>query len=284
MKNKTFGGIPWNYADAEGAKIFLQSIPYDGTSTWGKGADRGFNAFLEAAENMELYDIETNTEVYKQGIHILDAAPDFENPEQMYEYTFSNTKSLLGTGRFLTFFGGEHSISIGIMEAFNNYFKDLTILQLDAHADLRPSYQGTPYNHACALHAANKRGHVIQVGIRSMNIEEKSAMNFKQVFFAHAIKKNEHWVEEVLTKMTNNVYITLDLDVFDSSVMPATGTPEPGGMDWFMINDFLQKIFKNKNVVGFDIVELAPIKGLHAPQYLVAKLYYKMLSYKFLNK
>lgn len=277
----TFGGIEEKYANKESAKVLLQSFPYDGTSTWGKGANSGFESFLDAAENMELYDIETDSEVYKQGIHILPEISDFQSPEDMFRKTYERTKSLISEGKFLTFFGGEHSISIGIMKAIIEENPKITILQLDAHADLRKDYLGTPYNHACALHQANNTAKLIQVGIRSMDICEKQYLKTENCYFAEKLKLQPHWMDESISKMTDDVYITLDLDVLDPSVMPSTGTPEPGGLDWTTLTNYLKKVFQTKNVVGFDIVELAPIDGLKSPQFLVAKLYYKMLSYKY---
>lgn len=278
---KTFAGIEDQYADKEKAAIYLQSIPYDGTSTWGKGADKGFAAFADAAENMELYDIETDSEVYRKGIHILPEAPSFDSAEAMYKYTYENTKALLKSGRFLTFFGGEHSISIGPIKAHYEHFENLTVLQIDAHADLRPSYGGTPYNHACAVYDASKNCNLVQVGIRSMDISEKEHMDISKVVFADEIRADGQWQHKAMNAMTEDVYITLDLDAFDPSIMPATGTPEPGGMSWYSVINFLKQVFSEKNVVGFDIVELAPIEGHKASQFLAAKLYYKMLSYKF---
>jgi len=278
---RTFGGIPTRYANFENAEIILQSIPYDGTSTWGKGADKGFDAFLDAAENMELFDIETDSEVYYKGIHIPDEWKGFDSPEGMYKSVYANAKELLNTSKFLTFFGGEHSISIGLIKAFYEKYQNLTILQLDAHADLRPSYEGSAYNHACAVYDASKNANLIQVGIRSMDVSEKKHMNYDKVFFTDDIKQGNSWIDRSIELMTDDVYITLDLDVLDPSIMPSTGTPEPNGMTWFEMVSYLKNVFASKNVVGFDIVELAPIEGLHAPQYLTAKLFYKMLSYKF---
>lgn len=279
---KRFAGISRQYAEFENAKVILQSIAYDGTSTWGKGADKGFKAFLDAAENMELYDIETDYEVYRQGIYMPKEWKNFNSPEDMFEHVYTNTKKLMDTDKFLTFFGGEHSVSIGILKAFYEKYDNLTVLQLDAHADLRPSYEGTDYNHACAVYDASKNTNLVQVGIRSMDISEKEHMNYDKVIFADEIKENSSWMEKATNLLTDDVYITLDLDVFDPSIMPATGTPEPNGMTWFEMMNYLKTVFATKNVVGFDIVELAPIKNFHAPQYLAAKLYYKMLSYKFL--
>jgi len=181
----------------------------------------------------------------------------------------------------LSFFGGEHSISIGIIKAYYEKYSNIIILQLDAHADLRESYLGSKFNHACALHDAGKNTNLIQVGIRSMDICEKQYLNKEKCFFAEEMYQKNDWVEKSINLMTDNVYITIDLDVFDPSIMPATGTPEPGGLDWNTTINYLKKVYKEKKVVGFDIVELAPIANNKAPNFLAAKLYYKLLSYKF---
>ncbi len=278
-----FGGISDQYATFESARILLQSIPYDGTTTWGKGADKAFPAFLEAADNMELYDVETDSEVYKKGIHILPEITENGAPELVFKAVYKKSKELINTGKFLTFLGGEHSVSIGIIKSFYEQYPNLTVLQLDAHADLRSKYMGSPYNHACAMHDASKNTNLIQVGIRSMDSSELEHMDKDKCFFAKDMFENNDWMEQSIDLMGQDVYITLDLDVLDPSIMPSTGTPEPGGLDWYATINYLKKVFKNRNVVGFDIVELAPIANLKAPDFLVAKLYYKMLSYKFLS-
>jgi agmatinase len=280
---RNYAGIAEELCTFERAKVLLQSIPYDGTSTWGKGADQGFEAFLNASENMELYDIETKSEPYHHGVHILPQIRENDSAEAMFHAVYDTTKRLLDSGKYLTFFGGEHSVSIGIIKAFYERYKNLTVLQIDAHADLRPSYLGTPYNHACAVYDASKHANLIQVGIRSMDKIEEEHMNRSKVYFAEDMYGTTDWMDHSIAQMTDDVYLTIDLDAFDSSIMPATGTPEPGGMDWNTMIRYLRKVFEKKNVVGFDIVELAPIDGNHAPQFLVAKLYYKMLSYKFLK-
>jgi agmatinase len=279
--NKTFGGIEPQFGQKDTAAIFLQSIPYDGTSTWGKGADKGFEAFMDAAENMELYDIETQSEVYKKGIHLLPEITENASPEAMFNAVYDSTRELLKEDKFLTFFGGEHSVSIGIIKAFYEKFDNLTVLQIDAHTDLRPAYHGTPYNHACAVYDASKNCNLIQVGIRSMDIEEREHLDDYKCYYAQDMHGNHEWMDESIRQMTDKVYITFDLDAFDPAIMPATGTPEPGGLDWYTTIEYLRNVFESKEVVGFDIVELAPIAGLKGPQFLAAKLYYKMLSYKF---
>lgn len=278
---KTFGGISKEWSRFEQASILLQPIPYDGTSSWGKGADKGFDAFIEASENMELYDIETDSEVYRLGIHALDPVAEKSTPEDVFSAVYKKTSELLKTQKFLTFFGGEHSISIGVIKAFYEAYSNLTVLQLDAHADLREVYAGSKYNHACALHDASKNTNLIQIGIRSMDISEKQYLDLNKCFFAEDLYQTNQWQEKSINLMSDDVYITIDLDVLDPSIMPSTGTPEPGGLSWKTTINYLKKVFKSKNVVGFDIVELAPIKNQKAPNFLVAKLYYKLLSYKF---
>ena len=278
-----FAGVADEFCSFDYAAVLLQSVPYDGTSTWIKGADRGFPAFLDALENMELYDIETGTEVYRKGVHILPQLKEDASPEAMFNEVYFKTKELLETGKYLTFFGGEHSISVGVIKAFYEKYDNLTVLQLDAHADLRPSYHGSSYNHACALYDASVNTNLIQVGIRSMDIEEVEHMDKSKTFFAENMYGTSDWMDQSIALMTDDVYLTIDLDAFDPGILPATGTPEPGGIDWNTMIRYLRKVFEQKNVVGFDIVELAPIEGNKASEFLVAKLYYKLLSYKFLN-
>lgn len=280
---RNFAGIEDKYGSFEAAATLLQSIPYDGTSTWGKGADKAFPAFLSALENMELYDIETDSEVYKTGVHILPDITESSSPEAMVKTVYGSAKEMISSGKFPTFFGGEHSVSIGVIRAFSEKYQNLTVLQLDAHTDLRAEYDGTPYNHACAVHEASKITNLIQVGIRSMDSCELAFLNREKCFFAQDIHNKTDWMDRSISLMTDDVYLTIDLDVFDPSIMPSTGTPEPGGLNWYTVITYLRKVFATKNVVGFDIVELAPQEGQKASDFLTAKLYYKLLSYKFEN-
>ncbi|MCD9620051.1 agmatinase [Tenacibaculum maritimum] len=278
---KTYAGIPEKYAKLETSKIVLIPVPYDETSTWQKGADKGIDAFLEASENMELYDIETNSEVYKEGIYITEKVTEKSSPEAMVNTVHQLTKKYINKNKFVTILGGEHSISIGTIRAFNECFDNLTVLHIDAHADLRKEYDGSPYSHACAVYEANQHTNLIQVGIRSMDISETRVMNRDKVFFAHEMATNEYWMDDVIDLLTNDVFITFDLDALDPSIMPSTGTPEPGGLLWYETLSFLSKVFSKKNVVGFDLVELCPNPNEKSSDFLAAKLYYKMLSYKF---
>ncbi|MCK0132189.1 agmatinase [Flavobacteriaceae bacterium F08102] len=284
MKTKSYAGIPEDYAKLENSKIVLIPVPYDGTSTWQKGADKGPQAFLEASENMELYDIETDSEVYKQGVYLADPVIENKSPEAMVNEVHKMTKHFLSKNKFVTLVGGEHSLSIGSIRAFNESFDNLTVLQIDAHADLRPEYEGTPYNHACAVFEASQQTNLIQVGIRSMDSIEKTSMDLDKTFFAHEMIEDDSWMDAAIDLMTDQVFITFDLDALDPSILPSTGTPEPGGMLWYETLTFLAKVFKEKNVVGFDIVELCPNPQEKASDFVAAKLYYKMLSYKFMDQ
>lgn len=284
METKTYAGIPDNYAKLEHAKIVLIPVPYDGTSTWQKGADKGPKAFLEASENMELYDIETDSEVYQQGVYLAEAVTEDTSPESMVDAVHKATKKYIKKNKFVTIFGGEHSISIGTIRAFNEMFPSLTVLHIDAHADLRKSYDGSSCNHACAVYEASQNTNLIQVGIRSMDIKEKSVMDLDKTYFAHEMALDDSWTDSAIDQMTENVFITFDLDAFDPSVLPSTGTPEPGGLLWYETLDFLKQVFAEKNVVGFDIVELCPNPDEKSSDFLAAKLYYKMVSYKFRNE
>ena len=283
MSKRTYAGIPEEFSKIETSKVVLIPVPYDGTSTWQKGADKGPEAFLNASENMELYDIETDTEVYKNGIYLADAVTENTSPESMVDAVHEITKSYIKKNKFVTLFGGEHSISIGSIRAFNECFDNLTVVQIDAHADLREEYEGSKCNHACAVYEASQNTNLIQVGIRSMDAIEKTVMDIDKVFFAHEMAQDDYWMENAIDLMTDNVFLTIDLDAFDPSIMPSTGTPEPGGLLWYETLEFLNKIFKEKNVVGFDIVELCPNPQEKSSDFLAAKLYYKMLSYKFNN-
>ena len=281
MEN-TYAGIPAENATYENSKVVLVTVPYDGTSTWGKGADKGPELFLDASENMELYDIETDSEPYLKGVYRAGEVSENSTPEKMVEAVYNKTKELIkDREKLFTLIGGEHSVSIGSIRAVGQEYKQLTVLQLDAHTDLRPEFHGSKNNHACAVFEANQKHKLVQVGIRSMDAEEKQYLPHNRVFFAHEIANNENWIKEVLEKVTGNVYITIDLDAFDPSIAPSTGTPEPGGLQWYPTLKLLKKVFKKCNVVAFDIVELMDSPQAKPTAFLASKLYYKMLAYYF---
>ena len=281
---KTYAGIPEENATLENSKVMLVTVPYDGTSTWGKGADKGPELFLDASENMELYDIETATEPYLEGVYLAGEVAEDSSPEAMTEAVYQKTKEMLQHDKLFTLFGGEHSVSIGSIRAVGEKYENLTVLQLDAHTDLRPEFHGSTSNHACAVFEANQKHNLVQVGIRSCDVEEMQYVPKGQCFWAHEIAENPNWIEDVLAKVSGNVYITIDLDAFDPSIAPSTGTPEPGGLAWYPTLKLLKKVFEKCNVVAFDIVELMDSANPKPTAFLAAKLYYKMLAYYHLSK
>lgn len=278
-----YGDLPEVFCDRNQSAVVIVPVPYDETSTWGKGADKGPEALLEASANMELYDIETGTEVYKIGIYTDIPVSIPGRPELMINAVDKRISSWLKINKFVVAIGGEHSITIGSVKAHLKKNPDLSVLQLDAHTDLRPEYLGSKYNHACTMSRIKELCPVTQVGIRSMDIIETEFLQPDRVFFAEEINSSHDWIERVIKTLNNEVYLTIDLDVFDPSIMPSTGTPEPGGMNWYNVLKLIRKLTEQKHLVGFDIVELCPGQNNKAPNFLAAKLLYKVLTYKFLK-
>ncbi|MCB0805064.1 MAG: agmatinase [Bacteroidales bacterium] len=281
MCSMNYGGIDNNYTSFEESAIAVLPVPYDGTSTWIKGADKGPEAILEASANMELYDIETDSEVYKIGIYTADPVTENRSPEKMSEAVYKEVSRLLNHDKFVVTLGGEHSISIGAIQAHAKRIENLTVLQIDAHTDLRPEYEGSKYNHACVMARARELCPYVQVGIRSMDVIEKPYVVPGMIFYAEDIRKGNKWMQEAIAKLSENVYLTFDLDGLDPSIMPSTGTPEPGGLLWNETIQFLQQVVARKNLVGFDVVELCPNPVEKSSNFLASKLIYKILSYKF---
>lgn len=283
MKSKipfNFGGLPKKFTDPKKAKIVILPVPFDKTITWLKGCDSGPRAIIEASQNMELYDIETDSEVYKQGI-FTEKEILAENSLEMLDKVYKKAKKFLSQKKFIVCLGGEHSISLGVIKAYSDFFNNLSILHLDAHSDSRDFYLGSKYNHACTIVRAREMvKNIVSVGVRSMDSSELKNIDKNKVFFAHQIYNSKNWFKKVIGLLSKNVYISLDLDVFDIDMMPSVGTPEPGGLRWYQVLEFLKDVFKNRNVVGFDVVELCPSQN-KAPDFLAAKLIYILLGYKF---
>jgi len=279
-----FGCLPQEYSAPQSARVAIVPVPYDGTSTWLKGADKGPQAIIEASANMELYDIETDSEVYRKGIFTDRPVEQKLSPEDMVEAVRQKVREHIRKDRFTVVIGGEHSVSIGSVMAHVEGYGDITVLQLDAHCDLRDKYEGSKYNHACVMARVRELCPILQVGIRSMDSCEKEFLDKSRVFFADDIHSNTGWVDQVVAKLPAQVYVTIDLDVFDPSIMPSTGTPEPGGLLWYEVLALLRAVCDMKNVVGFDVVELCPDSRNRAPDFMAAKLIYKLLSYKFVAK
>jgi len=282
-----FLGIPDKYTDLEKSRFVILPIPYEGTSSYNSGTKAGPQAIINASKQVEFYDEELKIEPYKVGICTLnELEPDASSPEKMVEKIFRVAKDLVNKKRILIGLGGEHTISIGLVKAFREKYKDLSVLQLDAHADLRDSYQGSKYSHACVMRRINEFCIYVGVGIRSISKEEASFARREKIklIFAKDIKDNPGFVDDVLKSLSKNIYLSLDLDFFDPSIMPAVGTPEPGGPGWYETLDFLKKVIENKNVLGLDLVELSPLLGNITSDFLAAKLLHKIIGYISLRK
>ncbi len=279
----SFCGLPCNASDYSSSSVVIQPVPFDKTSTWQKGADKGPAAILEASSNLEFYDIETNSEVCSRGIFT--ARPiKCSSSRILIKRTEEAVSRYLRDNKFVVALGGEHSISVGVIKAYSNCYKDLSVLHLDAHADSRDSYNGSPYNHACVVARVREFvDNVVSVGIRSMDVSELPGIDRKKVLFAHEIYDSDKWIENAVNLLSGTVYITVDVDVFDPGIMPSTGTPEPGGLGWYQVMKLLYAVSKARNIVGFDVVELCPT-SLKAPDFLAAKLVFTLLSYIYVNR
>lgn len=275
-----FGGAEV-VCDYAGSGIIIVPVPYDETSTWMKGSDNGPDAILNASVNLEFYDVETASEVHKKGIYTIEPVREKRSPDVLVNAVYDRVIKLLREKKFPVIIGGNHTVSIGSFKAFSEHFKNLSVLQLDAHSDLRQEYEGSRFNHACAMARAREYAPIVQVGIRSMSADELPYAEKDRIFYAHELYYKKELYGKAIDKLTENVYITIDLDVFDTSIMPSTGTPEPGGPEYFELMHFLRDVTKNRNVVGFDVVELCPSPNNKAPDYIAAKVIYQLLSYKF---
>jgi agmatinase len=274
-------GLTDEFAGLDVAKVVILPIPFDKTTTYTQGADRGPAALIEASRNMEMYDVESNSEPYLIGIHT--AAPILaETSKEMIRLTQESAFSFLKKGKFIVGLGGEHAITPPLVAAQAQIHDNFSILQFDAHADLVPAYENNPFSHACAMARVKEIpqvSHIVSVGIRSVSSEEVPFLDYPHTFFAHLLHDGDQWMDQVIEKLSDKVYITFDLDAFDSALMPSTGTPEPGGLSWHQATKLLKKVAKNKQIIGFDVMELCPINNLKSPDYLAAKLVYKLLSY-----
>lgn len=274
-----YGNFPENFTRYDNSKVVILPVPYDGTSTWGKGADKGPDALLNASHYLENYDIETSSEPYNLGIHVTSPIMESSSPDTMVTAVKTRVSELIRDKKMVAMVGGEHSVSIGSVQAHCEYYPDMSVIQLDAHGDLQDVYHNSKYNHGCVMARVKEICPFVQVGIRSMDIAEEKNMSKEKVFFAEHIHDHDRWINKAVSLLSDNVYVTIDLDVFELGSMLSTGTPEPGGLGWYQILRLLKKIVYRKNIIGFDIVELCPKEINRAPDFLAAKLLYKILAY-----
>ena len=280
----TFGGAMPTMKSFDDSRVVILPVPVDRTTSYVSGTRNGPREILEASSHMELWDEEVGVDVHGVGIFTLPAMelPFGEMGELVGEIR-RVAADILSREKFLVTLGGEHSITPPLVSAAAAAFKGLSVLQIDAHADLRDCYMGTPHNHACAMRRSLEFAPVTQVGIRSMSTEEAEAapgLNTK-IFYDATMRKDPNWIDRVVDSLSGPVYITIDVDGMDPAIMPATGTPEPGGLSWYEILALLRATIAKKTVVACDVVELSPLPGLMAPNFLCAKLIYKILTYRF---
>jgi agmatinase len=287
---KNFGAINEEYSGLKKSKVVIVQAPYEKTATYKKGTALGPAAVIEASKKLELFDDELGSETYKIGIHTMDALPVSElAPEEMVEKVFQAVQELLKAGKFPVVLGGEHSVSVGAVKALKEACPNMSILHLDAHSDLRDEYFGSKLNHGCVARRMSEMCPVVQAGTRSMSKEEKDFLSSQangrvKNFSVYDILESPFWKDAVSRALGENVYISIDLDVFDPSLMPGVGTPEPGGIGWYEMLDLLREVAKDKKIVGFDVVELRPLGDNVSSDFLAAKLVYRLLGYIFAAK
>lgn len=282
-----FGGIDEaEYSVFDSARVLILPVSYEGTVSYGTGTGAGAMAIVDASRNMELYEEETDAEVYKIGIHTLEEFTARETPAAMMQELYDKTKELLKANKFICMLGGEHSVSAPIIKAHSEKYHDMSVLQIDAHADLRDTYDGTPHSHASIMARVVKDLRIpsVQVGIRSISAEEARLLDSglpTKIFWARDIAGRTDWIDSAVDSLTDNVYLTIDIDGLDPSIVPTTGTPEPGGLGWYETLTLIRKIAERKRIVGMDLVEYSYFENYESPAFLCAKLVYKSLAYIF---
>jgi len=281
---RNFAGISSPYSDLENSRVVILPVPYDSTTDWRSGTRDGPRAIIDASQYLELYDLELEREIYQVGIHTLpELQPDMSSPENMIHRVYTVAKELLGKDKVVLMLGGEHSLTLGMVKAYREKYEALSVLQLDAHADLHDSYLGTKFGHATVMRRVYELCPIVPVGIRSLSDEERRFIVEADIqpVYAKGATLTENSIEQIIASLSNDVYITIDLDVLDPSIMSAVGTPEPGGLGWYELLDLLREVAKSKRIVGFDLVELCPSEGPLACAFLAAKLAYKLVGYIF---
>jgi agmatinase len=281
-----FGGIAEaEFSSFERARVVVWPVSYEGTVSYGTGTGRGAEAIINASRNMELYDEETDAEVYKLGLHTLEESPSIDPPARMMESLYERASELVKTGKFVTMIGGEHSVSAPVIRAHAERYDNLSVLQIDAHADLRDTYDGTPHSHASIMARVTRdlRLPSVQCGIRSISAEEARSLDElpTRIFWAKDIVGRSDWWDAAVDGLTDNVYLTIDIDGLDPSLVAQTGTPEPGGLGWYETIGLIRTLARKRRVVGMDLTEYSYVEGYDASAFLCAKLIYKSLAFIF---
>jgi len=281
LPNQVFAGLAPPYSNLEQAKTVIVPVPYDSTSEWRGGSRHGPQAIIDASQYLELYDLELDREIYKVGICTLpQIEPLLSSPQDMIDRVYQVIKGLIQHEKFVMLLGGEHSLSLGAVKAFKEAFPRLSVLQLDAHADLRNEYLGTKYGQACVMRRIFEFCPICQVGVRSLSWEEKQFLtqNKLEPFYMSDLASNATSVKQIMDSLSQDVYVTIDVDVLDPSIMPAVGIPEPDGMSWRQVLDIIESVALRKRVVGFDLMEFCPVEGPGSCAFLLAKLAYRLIG------
>ncbi len=268
-----FGAIPRGLSEYKKAKVVIVPIPYDATTSYKSGTRDGPMAIITASRNMELFDEETKKNISDVGICTLDEIDIVVDPEKMANRVYEVSKQLVNDEKNIILLGGEHSLSSGVVKALKEKYNDLSVLKLDAHSDLRDENGETKHDHGCAGRRMMDHCPVVHVGVRSMCEEESEFIEKNKIKMFKASEINE-----AIDSLSENVYLSIDLDALDPSIMPAVGTPEPGGIKWDELMNILKEVAKNKKVVGCDVVELCPIPGNIAPDFSAAIIVKKIIS------
>lgn len=279
-----FGGLPPEISGLEGSRFVVLPLPYEVTTSYSKGTKFGPRAIIEASRNMELYDDELGSEPCDAGIYTSEDLLFHDiSPKAMVDTVKEAVGHFLGKGKFVVSLGGEHNLTFPAFLAHREVHGDIGIVQIDAHADLRDSYEGTPYNHACVMRRiVGCSGGTAQVGIRSLSREEADFLKGHgtwPILWARECQEGEAWMDRAIAALPEMVYLTVDVDGFDPSLVPCTGTPEPGGLQWYPVLRFLKRLCAERRVVGMDVMELTPDGVHHGADFLVAKLIYKVLGF-----
>ncbi len=271
----------------ESSKVVIQSLPYEHTSSYIGGSDKGPEAILNASHYVEFYDEELDRETYKEvGICTLNPL-DFNGKvdEEAIVAIETATDELLNKDKFVVSLGAEHTVSFGTVKSFLKKYPKMSVLQLDAHSDLRESYEGNPYSHASVMARVFSLGvPIAQVGIRAQCKEEADLIRSSDkihTVYAHELRSGSNWQKGILDHLSDQVYVTIDADGFDPSIMPAVGTPEPNGLFWQETIDLLKQVAQEKEIIGFDVLECAPKSGSIISEFTLAKLVYRLIGLKF---